>query len=165
MTSEMFGFAREAADWNFPLVDERISQLQELLEIGLRLNAYKPGDEELPAEAREAAEDAAERTAEEIIDALIYGVPPKLAAFLSAGQSSETTAQIYEWMALVTGPLDPVAEAAKAALRETRQEATARPLLAIVKGAEGTMADQAVTPEGFTVTDDAQVETREKTSR
>jgi hypothetical protein len=35
MTSEMFGFAREAADWSFPLVAERISQLEELLEIDM----------------------------------------------------------------------------------------------------------------------------------
>jgi hypothetical protein len=112
MTSEMFGFAREAADWNFLLVEERISQFEELLEIGLRLNAYKPGDEELPAEAREAAEEDAERSAEEILDALIYGGPQRLGAFLGAGQSPETVAKINEWLAVVTSPMDPVAKAA-----------------------------------------------------
>jgi hypothetical protein len=107
MSSEMFGCAREAADWNFPLVAERIAQLQELLEIGLRLKANYEGDEELPAEAREASSAASERATAEILDALIYGAPQQIAAFLAAGQAPETVAQINEWLPVVTGAVDP----------------------------------------------------------
>lgn len=113
--SEMAGFALEAAGWNFPLAAARIDQLKELLGTGLFLHAYNPALPEPTAAEKATAEHTAEDTAEAIVDELIYGVPPQLAAFLSAGQPPEVVEQINGWLALVT--TSPIELAARAALQ------------------------------------------------
>lgn len=97
--SEAAGFAMEAADENFPRGAWRIEQLRRLLSTGVLLNNHgeaqtAPTDEQV---------EAAGRTAEEIVDALTYGVPPKLAAFLGAGQTPELVAEINGWLSIVLG--------------------------------------------------------------
>jgi hypothetical protein len=102
MALEYFGHLREGADDNFPLASERIADFRELLSTGLLLNAFEPAEEEPTADEISAVERVAERTAAEIVDALIYGVPPKLAAFLGTGQPPEIVEQINGWLAMVT---------------------------------------------------------------
>ena len=100
MRSEYLGFGLDGADYKFPLAAERIAEFRELLRTGLRLSIWQVG-EEPAADVLAAEEHRAEHDAEEIVDELIYGVPPKLAAFLGAGQSPEVVEQIRGWLAMV----------------------------------------------------------------